>query len=242
MKFKVGVFLLLILNESVLLAESADPELLLSLKSDANHQINRLKHLGEEKKKNKVYDDEREKGLAASLEEQERWDVLREKGLADYKKQKKSVTLEEGGPEFLQDQKVKKKQAEQQESNRQTYVNTRNQVLSKNENLIHQLEAVELNPLNLRPRFDLRKRGHNKWTKSTGASPSVRPDSGGSYSPPPAMDYSPPPLDNYEEIPPPPPPPASFDGSYAPGNYDPGFGGDMMSPPPPPPPPPDYDF
>lgn len=222
-------------------AQKTDEELLNKLKSEANHQILRLKSFKEDQKKNQVYNNEREKGLAVFLEEQERWDVTREKGLADYKKQKVKTQIDEQGPLFKQNEANEKKYRDKYESQREVYVEARNKVLSNNDKFMTELEKEELSLLNLRPRFDLRKRGHNKWSKSASNAKSSGGgssfDSGSSYSPPPP-DYSAPTYDNYEEIPPPPPPPA-FD-----GGYDPSFGsGEMQMPqPPPPPPPPDFDF
>jgi hypothetical protein len=230
-------------------AVELDRDLLNSLKIEAGHDLNRLKSLDEEQKNRKIYDNEREKSLGQYLEEQEKWDLQREKGIAEFKKSKKSHSPSDDGPEFKEDQILKQKAAVIVDKNREIFARTRNQFLQKNTDIIAQYESHEFGLQGLRPRYDLRKRGLNKWVKS-GATAKPSPggftpssnDSDNGFPPPPPADFipAPPPTDSYEEIPPPPPPPPNFDysgGSTIP--YDAGFG-DI--PPPPPPPPPDYDF
>lgn len=245
-----GCFIFFILSFAVAVrAQQLDQELLNSLKIEANHNLSRLKNLKQEKKNNKIYEDEREKALGQALQEQENWEQVREKGLSEYRKQKKTLTPQEDGPEYRDWQKSRQKEVQQAEKNREIRVRTRNQVLSQNPGVIAQLEDEELGLSETRPRYSLRSRGSNKWVKGGGSS-SGRGSSTGSFGtdfdsgfppPPPVNDYipAPPPMDNYEDVPPPPPPPPAYDYSAAPMPYDSGYG-DI--PPPPPPPPMDYDF
>ncbi len=228
-------------------AEVVDQELLQSLKLQANHDLVRLKSLKGEKSNQKVFDSQREKGLGNFLEEQEKWDLLRERGAAEYRKQKKQISPQDFGPEHQADIKEKQRRAESMERSRQIQVRTRNKVFSENKELISKLESEELGLNQNRPRYDLRKRGQNRWVKN--ASPSSKAGSSPNYSappppvfddfPPPAVEYQPipQPMEGFEEIPPPPPP--VFESYGSPGGFDTGFG---EVPPPPPPPPPDYDF
>lgn len=242
-------FLFLVFYSALSLSQQVDEELLNSLKIQANHNLNRLKSFSEEKKNNKVYDNEREKSLGLYLEEQEKWDLQREKGILVYLKGKKTSTPQEGGPDDLLDQAEKLKLIEKAEQSREVQVRTRNQILLEHPGVVAQLEDEELGLKETRPRYDLRKRGHNKWIKGnatggsrplgSGYTPSSNDTDGG--FPPPPQDYIPPPPPppaDYEEIPPPPPPPTYDYGSGGGMPYDPGYG-DI---PPPPPPPPDYDF
>lgn len=230
-------------------AEELDKDLLNSLKIEANHNLNRLKSLKDEKKNNRVYEEEREKGLGRYLEEQENWEQLREKGLFEYRKQKKNLSPSDEGPEYREFVQNRTKLRERAEKNRETQVRTRNQILNQNSDLISRLEDQELGLTELRPRYELRYRGKNKWVKGGGIgggrpSGGSFPSSGGGDSefppPPPPIDYAPapPPMDSYEDIPPPPPPAYDYGGAAAP--YDAGYGD--IPPPPPPPPPVDYDF
>lgn len=230
-----------------LFAEELDSDLLNSLKIEANHNINRLKSLKEEKKNNKVYEEQREKSLGQYLEEQENWEQLREKGLSEYRKQKKGLSPAEDGPEYRKYTQERAEMREKAEKTRQVQVRTRNQVLNQNSSSISKLEEEELGLIESRPRYELRFRGKNKWVK--GGSPGGgRASSPGSFSSgdsdfppaPPPIDYTaaPPPAESYEDIPPPPPPPGYDYGAAVP--YDAGFGD--VPPPPPPPPAVDYDF
>ncbi len=234
------------------MTQEVDNDLLSSLKIQANHNLNRLKSLHEEKKNNKVFDNEREKSLGLYLEEQEKWDSSREKGLAEYRRQKKTLSPSDDGPEYKEEQIRRKKNLDVAEKNREVQVRTRNQVLNQNPGVVTRLEDEELGLLETRPRYELRLRGKNKWIKNgaaTGGRAAVGgqggytpPNDGDSGFPPPPIDYTPapPPMDSYEEMPPPPPPPGyDYGASGSAMPYDAGYG-DI--PPPPPPPPVDYDF
>ncbi|MBC7457746.1 MAG: hypothetical protein H7235_05675, partial [Bdellovibrionaceae bacterium] len=162
----------------------------------------------------------------------------------------KDTSPKEFGPEHQVDIKQKKQSEVAMEQSRQLNVRTRRQVFSENKALIATLESQELGLDHQRPRYELRKRGHNKWVK--GSTPAPKASGSSNYSappptfedfpPPPVSDYipAPPPLENYEEIPPPPPPVYESYGQPGMGqSFDSGFG-DI--PPPPPMPPPDFDF
>ena len=250
-KLKMSVLLMLVFlgTCAAVDAEELDSDLLSSLKIEANHNINRLKSLKEEKKNNKIYEEQREKSLGQYLEEQENWEQLREKGLAEYRKQKKNLSPADNGPEYKDYVRERAKLREKAEKNREVQVRTRNQMLNQNSQTITRLEDEELGLTENRPRYELRFRGKNKWVKG-GSSGGGRASSPGSFSsggdsdfppPPPPIDYTPapPPADAYEDIPPPPPPAPGYDyGAAVP--YDAGYGD--IPPPPPPPPAVDYDF
>lgn len=229
---------------------NVDEVLLKALNSEANHESQRRGEFRPDRDKKKVFDNEREKGLALFLEQQEKWDLIREKGLADHRKQKKIESPVEGGPEFLADQKVKKAQEQALDKARILTLQTRERIRVKTEKSNNVDEMEELGIALNRPRFDLRKRGKNKWVKGNGKPAAGSSGFGGSSAPPPVFDDFPPqpdympapqPMDGFEEIPP--PPPMNYDGmsnaSPYGGSIDSGFG-DI--PPPPPPPPMDYDF
>lgn len=259
-KIFFGLFsflLFLQMSPSVGLAQtkSAETELAISLKMEANHNLTRLKSLKSEKANQKIYDREREKGLSSFIEEQEKWDMSRERGLSEYRKQKKQSSPQLGGPEYLADQKVKKAQALEMEKSRRIQVRVTDQVYSENKELIQKLEAQELGLNEERPRYSLRKRAQNRWvkhgsvtgsgtsSKSRSAAPTYIPPAPppfDDFPPPPVTDYQPIPaaMDGFEQIPPPPVPLYEPYGDGA-TPFDSGFG-DV--PPPPPPPPLDYDF
>ena len=224
-----------------------------SLKIEANHNLNRVKNYRSEANNNRIFDLEREKAVSEYLEEQEVWELIRERGLKEYRKLKKSSSFRDGGPEQREHNKEVLKQEKEYDQNRQSYVNAKNKVMRSSAYTYAQLEGQEYADLNSkRPRYDLRKRKKNKYVGST--KPNTGSSSGVSYNP-----------DNYapsapaaSDFPPPPPPPdfpqvpapyegyddsipPAYDGSAVNGvPYDPTFGGEMI--PPPPPPPPDYDF
>jgi hypothetical protein len=238
-----------------------DQELFQSLKKEAHHNLNRLKSLKQEKQNIKIFDDEREKGLALFFEEQEKFDAQRDRGLREFRNERKLQHSQEGSPahqEFIKSQN----QAElKKEESRKVHIATRNQVMNESPGLIAELESSEMNLLSLRPRYDQRQRGRNKWLKnqnksngtgsgSSGSAPFNNDFNSGGGFPAPSMDYSPPPppppADFYEEMPPPPPPP-SYDGGmggFGNGFDQGGFNGESMPsyPPQPQAPPQDWDF
>ncbi len=230
--------------------EELDSQLLLSLKSAASHDQNRKIEFHQDRDAKKVFSNEREKGLAGFLEEQERWDLVRERGLAEHRKQKKTSSPQENSPEYREDVKIKKNESEKMETARLLVVKTREQIAMRASPTAGADELDELNLVPQRPRFDFRKRGSNKWTKKTPGGDSnpgkANSGTGGFAAPPPAFDdypiqndYLPAtnPIDGFEEIPPPPPPPIDFEGAAAGiynGNIDAGFGEAPPQPPPPP--------
>lgn len=235
-------------------SQQVDNELLEKLNSEANHDSNRRKEFRTDKNGKKIFDDEREKGLALFLEQQEKWDLTREKGLAEHRRQKKTASPEEGGPEYIEDQKAKQKQADQLEKARILTLQTRERIRTKLEKQGSTVdETEELGLAQNRPRYDLRKRGRNKWVKNgarPGSGSSGSGGSGGYSAPPPVFDdfapqpdYAPAPVpaEGFEDIPPPPPMNFDSNGQATPfgSGIDSGFGD--VPPPPPPPPPVDYD-
>lgn len=227
--------------------KTEDQALAEKLKQEFNFNLQRRKGFRKQIDDKKIYDREREKGLALFLEEQEKFDVNREKGLSEHKK-RKIITPDDSSPEYYADLKDKQNKKKWLDEARLIHVRTRDQVISQyNESQFNHSELEELDLLNTRPRFDLRKRYNNKWVKnagkpssgSSGSTPSFpgapAPDNTNDFPPP--IDYAPQPIDNYEEIPPPPPIP--YDQSQG---YDSGFGDSPMLPPPPPPPAEGWDF
>lgn len=237
-----------------------------ALKIEAAHNLNRLKAFGSEARNNKIYEDEREKGLAEFLEEQERWDLLRERGLRQYKTEKRaSATPTDEGPEYQQYLKVERAQQNRYEESRREYVGVRNRIMDGQKATLATLEAREYDLQSNRPRYEFARRSRNKWVTAGSGGRSGGGFSGGSspiggtvdFSQPQLPDNAPavpagdfPPLPDfpatagpyeggYEELPVPPP---VYDGTAGgiPA-YDPAFGPEMAIPPPPPPPP-DFDF
>ncbi|OFZ29662.1 MAG: hypothetical protein A2622_10580 [Bdellovibrionales bacterium RIFCSPHIGHO2_01_FULL_40_29] len=236
-------------------AESVDEQLLQSLNSEAKHDLNRRQSFKKDKSSKKIFEDEREKDLSLFLEDQEKWELIRERGLIEHRRQKKVQSPSDDGPEFKADLKAKLDIEKKRESARIQVVRTRERIAQKFDPNRDANEMEELDLVQKRPRFETRKRGQSKWAKgatSTGSQSSSGSSSSGSgFSPPPPAafdefppqpDFQPPATDGFEEIPPP-PPPINYDSS--PGYSSPGYGidsgfGDI--PPPPPPPSLDGDF
>ncbi|AGH95614.1 hypothetical protein [Pseudobdellovibrio exovorus] len=253
---------LTLLSTTAVVAIEYDADLAESLKIEASHNLERLKSYRTEIKNNKIFENEREKGLAEFLEEQERWELQRERGVQQQRRARRSENrlMSENSPEYRE--YLKELQAEQKryERNRETYVATRNRVLSRQGSSMAKLESEEYDLMVNRPRYDLTKRRRNKWvttsTPSSGGGFSggtiggggvVFPDQNQNPIPPPAdflpvPDFPAPaevPYGEFDELPVPPP---IYDGSAEGMPFDSGFGAGDMSIPPPPPPPPDFDF
>ena len=225
-----------------------DQQLADTLKIEANHNINRIKSLKSEIQNNKVFENEREKGLGEFLEDQEKWDLVRDRGLAEFRRERRAyATPVDGGPEDREDRAKKRRLEEAFERSRETHARTRQKIESQTRYDITSLESQELGLDVKLPRYELRRRGHNKWVNSVSKSSGGSGFTPGFQSPqptefPPAPDFpaAPAPYEGYDESQLPPPPPV-YDGSSGGVPYDPSFGGEMNIPPPPPPPP-DYDF
>ncbi len=240
------LFFAALLSAASVRAEDTDENLLKSLKIDANQNLNRLKAFKEEGQINQVFDDEREKALGAFLEDQEKWDLVRERGLREYKIEKKRRNPGIKSAEYLEYLDNKESDAAIYERSRKIQVNVRNQVQKqiKDDN-IGNLELQELGLAGHRPRYSLRDRSNNKWVNA-GSRPGLGGSSGGLLgggyqppAPPPSSDFAPPPpaFESFEEVQPASPPPI-FDSSSGITPFD--GNGDMNIPPPPPPP--DFDF
>lgn len=228
-----------------------DEEAADSLKIEANHDLNRLKSFKTEINNNRIFETEREKALGEYLEDQEKWDLLRERGLRDYRKQKRDLASPtENSPEYQDYLKEVARIQKDYEKSRQALVKTRDRILNTKSAEITKLENDELQLYTLRPRYELRKRSRNKWVGSgskSGIGGGSSSSSAGYVPPPPISNDYPPssdfpaapaPYEGFEELPPPP----IYDSNINNGvPYDPSFGGEMSIPPPPPPPP-DYDF
>ncbi len=228
-----------------------DTELEAKLNSDLRFDVQRRNSFQNYIDDKKVFNREREKGLSLFLEEQEKWDALRDKGIGEQRQSRlKEKVMDEGSPEFKADEQLKKREAEKMEVARKSYVSTRDKVIAQFKNQVRTTEEEELDIYENRPRFDLAKRGKFKGSvgKSSSSSGSSFGGSGGYVAPPsggsgfgsdgsapfdypmPPTDFTPPPSDGFEDLPPPPPmmPYDSFDGpppfeEGAPG-FDPGGG------------------
>ncbi len=225
------------------------------LKQDLNHESNRRKAYKQFEDEKKKTEKEQNKGLALWLEEQEQWDLTREKAVFDYKKTKRP-TPQEFSKEYYDDLAEKERGLRVVEEGRKQHIQVKKDILAQYQPLNVATEEEELGIYDQRPRYDLRKRGRNKWTKSgatigsgsAGApSPGGGDNSGGfqggdnfDFPPPPPTDFSNVPQDNFDDFPPPPPPPTDF--GSPPGMYDSGFGDAPIPPPPPPPPEGGWDF
>lgn len=244
--FRVFTFCLVLFFSSVSAFaedEVEDQALADTLKIEANHNLNRIKSYKSEVESTRIFQDEREKALAEFLEEQERWDLIRERGLREYRLYKKNLTPVYGDEDYLADQKQKKILQDNYEVSRRKHVQTRDRIRKQNELAILQLEIEELGIYTLRPRYLTKNRRASKIGRgsskssggsggySTGYNPPVQND----IPPPPEFPPAPAPYDNFDDFPPPPP---VYDGGVP---FDQNFGGDMAIPPPPPPPP-DFDF
>lgn len=220
--------ILVIMAPSLVLAQSREE---VRLDGFAQHQRN-----------NKQYGKARSEGEKAYLEEQEQWELSRQRTLEEYKKKKAAQIMTDEGPEYIADQVVKKDWEKDREIEREKYAAKRHtEVLDRKAKGLPS-EEEELDIAQERPRYDYRKRasfGASKTSKSSSASsPTSRggaPWTGGggsSFPPPPAFDdfggegYVPAQNapDDFGDIPPPPPPPPVFD--------DGGFDGPSPIPPP----------
>lgn len=241
-----------------------DQDLADRLKEDLQHEANRRKAFKEFEDEKKKSQKEQNQGLALWLEEQEKWDLNREKSVGEYKKTRKpaqrSIIDSEGqpqevSPEYYNDVQEKQRAQRVVEDGRRQHIAIKKNIIAQFSPQNVTSEEEELGIYTNRPRYDLRKRGRNKWTKggssfgggsSSGSSSGGFNPSGGfqgdynDFPPPPPPDFNSVPQDSFEDFPPPPPP---TDFGNAPGTFDSGFG-DAPIPPPPPPPPPEggWDF
>lgn len=259
-------YLLLLLSCIVFSAKcfAYDQDLADRLKEDLQHEANRRKAFKEFEDEKKKAEKEQNKGLSLWLEEQEQWDVNREKAVFEYKKTRKPArptvidaqgTAQEVSPEYYDDVQEKQRAERVVEDGRKQHIAIKKNIIAQFAPQNVTSEEEELGIYNNRPRYDLRKRGRNKWTKggssfgggsSSGSSGGYNPSGGfqndfNDFPPPPPADFNTIPQDSFDDFPPPPPPPTDF--GNAPGTFDSGFG-DAPIPPPPPPPPPEggWDF
>lgn len=247
----LNLFFILFFSINAIYASDYDEAAIDTLKIEANHDIERLKSYKKETANNKIFEYEREKGLGEFFEEQERWDLIRERGLREYLKQKSPVVLDETSELYKKDLKEKASADSRYEQSRAAHVRTRDKIRSLQPRSLAILEAEELQIFTDRPRYDLRKKRTNKWALGAGAKSgasagapgfqgSAPPPVNNDFTPPPPLDFpaAPAPYEGFEELPPPPIYDSSMNTSIP---YDPSFGGEMSIPPPPPPPP-DYNF
>lgn len=235
--------LIFIISVVALKTFAVDVELADRLKQDLQHDVERKKGFSQYNDEKKKRDQEKDKGLALYLQEQEQWEMAREKTVYEYKKNKKKP-MDDDSEEHHQDEALKKQRQLKMEEARQDYIKDKKQIIAQYKTPHAWSEEDELGIYSNRPRYDKRKRGQNKWTKS---GKGIGGSSGGGFSggdnggggnfdlppPPPPGDFNTFPQDNFDDFPP--PPANNFDGNY-PGNYDSGFGDGGVIPPPPPPP------
>lgn len=250
--------LILSFSVSSLASGGVDDDLVQSLKIEATHNLVRLKSFRQEEKNNRIFDDEREKALSEFLEEQEKWDLLRDRGLREYRSEKrKDSSPRVGGPEHNTYLEEKESEDARYERSRRLHVETKKQFGPKNEaESISRLESEELGLYSERPRYDLRRRAANKWVnsglKTGGGSGGFSSGNSATFQPPlpPPADFvpspefpaAPAPYEGFDESAQAPLPPPVFDSNN--GGMTDGFmnpSGELNIPPPPPPPP-DFDF
>lgn len=224
-----------------------DKELAEKLRTDLEFDTNRRSAYQQHRDEDKIYDQERDKGLALFLEEEERWNRLREKESREHAKTR-TKPMDESSPEFKEDLKEKEQFEKQRELDRVRHVRTKKNLYLEFEDKIPQSEEKELGIVEHRPRYDLRKRAKNKWVNAgkvlggAASSGGSSPFDGPSIPQPSPGDFVAPPMDNsFEDIPPPPIPYDNFDNQNA-GGFDSGFGDVPPPPPPPPPNDPSWDF
>lgn len=202
-------------------AVDIDAETLNALKSSAEFNNKRRLDFKANHNKNKIFNKEREKGLSIYLEEQEKWEYLREKGIPEQKKERLSQRMmDEDSPEYRADFLKQKKHQEMMEVSRKKYVQTRDVFKTKlqdSDRVLSEEQELGLISEDSRPRYAVEKRARNKWLaqsskNGTSGSSSSSAGSSGGYTPPP-NDYVPPPpdfssfpADSFEDLPPPPMP------------------------------------
>lgn len=212
----------------------------------------RLQGFAQHHKAKDRFEQARQQGERAYLEEEDQWERQKDRQLEEYKKNKKSIVMTEDGPEAQADAAAKKRWDESYEKERRVYAaeSARRESLDREAKKLP-TESQELGLLEDRPRYDYRKRamfgGKPKFGSSASSGSSGGSSFGGgssspSFPPPPTFDdfggdggYVPAPNmpEDYGDIPPPPPPPPPPFGD----DFGGGFGGDSDFPPPPPPPP-----
>ena len=194
----------------------------------------RLNGFAQHQKNGKQFGNARSQGEKAYLEEQEQWELSRQRTLEDYKKKKAAQVMEDEGPEYQADQVTKKKWDANREIEREKYAAKRHEEVLDRKAKGLPSEEEELDIAEERPRYDYRKRasfGASKSsTSSSGGSSSGRsggaaPWTGGGGSnfptPPPFDDFggegyvpaqnAP---EDFGDIPPPPPPPPVFEDNF----------------------------
>lgn len=224
MKVLKNSFFILILNLASISAYSAEADLISNLKKEVEFDQIRKKDFTKYSERKNIFEREREKGLSIYIEDQERWDYLREQGVEDVRRQRRlDKKIDESSPEFLADEKLKMKRELEQDQAREQYVNAKRALISRTNDNSGLDEATELELHSNRPRYAKENRNKNKWLSAKTASSKNTPSSGTSgynaggydagYVPPAPGEYNPPPpdfsaypSDGFEDLPPPPPP------------------------------------
>lgn len=201
----------------------------------------RLRGFAQHQKDNAQLDKERLAAEVAHLEELQKWELEREKGVAAYRKEAKVQSPAIGGPEFRLDQQEKEEFRLSYEKSQKEHAKNKKTFNRESRKDLVSVEE-ELGLLSERPRYDYDKRCSlgfagkfcGKSSASSGRSGGAGGGSSGTYFPPPPTfddfggdsGYIPPPNFGDGEgdsgFPPPPPPPPVFDGM---GNSSDDFGG-----------------
>lgn len=214
-------------------------------------EAERLSSFSIHQRNKESFDRERERGLSEYLESIEKHNLLRERALEEYRKEKKITSPAEFGPEYEQDL-VNKRRFQAQYKDAESSEVARLSVERRKRAVARKIlsEEEELDVYSHRPRYAQNKRAlygakpkwgdpSKKFGSSSGTSTGVgspfdsgRASGGESYTPPappPAL-----PMDSgspFDDFPPPPPPPLPMDGGF-----------EDFPPPPPPPPMDDFGF
>lgn len=263
MKINFFLFLGVLFSFQLLYSAGTDIELEQKLNNDLKHDVQRRNSFKSHQQDKKILNREREKGFSLYLEEQEKWDSIREKGIQEYRQSRlKNRSMDETSPEFMKDEQQKKEELNKMEIARKKYVATKEKVSAQFKSQVRTSEEEELDINNHRPRFDLAKRAKgNRIAKSSGSGTGFSGGSGSTGSfpvnngstsgsgygsdgsvpfdyPVPPNDFTPPPSEGFEDLPPP-PPMMPYDGYGEPPLFEDGGagfnpGGDPSYPPPPP--------
>lgn len=214
-----------------------------------SEEVIRRQGFAEHQKEMKQFDKARESGEQAFYEEQQIWELTKDRDLEDFKRQKKNISMVDDGPEAKKDALEKQQYDQEYEKTRKAYAARIEKNAKELEKELGTLpsEEVEYGLNEDRPRYDYKKRqmfgGKPAYKKGGGSSSSgsssggFSPSSGGdSFPPPPSFDdfsndgFPSPPGDDFGGDIPAPVPIPSFEDE---GNFN-----ENDFPPPPPPPPP----
>ena len=196
---------------------------------------NRRAGFREHQQQEKVFDRERLKGERAFIEEQEEWERQRQASIADYKKESKTASPSENGPEYKEYLKEAEAEKKARRQITQEYSREKAAVAKRTTGKgVKLTEEEELGLTQTRPRYDVGRRvlyGAPSKFATGGASRGGGSRSNSRFTPPPASFGG-----NAGGFTPPPAPPVQDGDLIPPPMFDDGGGEDI-----PPPPPVEYD-